>query len=144
MTPGRTSLPWSFSEARTAFATGTVGIATIIWAWWESSGTAHLTEETAWGNVGVMGVLLVFVAALVWVVSGRRAVRTRRDFCVALLEQKLPDAQPVEREEPDGYLVVPGTSRYHRSNCLLVAGKIAFARTGLPPAELAACEMCRP
>lgn len=144
MNPSRASVPWSLAEARTSFLGAVAGAAIIAWSWWESSGTGHLSQQTAWGNAGVLGIVLIGGSAFIWVTSGRRAVKARRDSCAERLEELLPGQVSVkDLSSGTGYVILAGSHRYHRGDCLLVAGKNhQAAPTG--SADLTACEMCLP
>ena len=147
----RAAVPWSFSEARTSFAAWLAGTALLMVCWWESSGTGRAAKQTVWANLGVAAVALIVLASIMWVSSGRRAVRARRNHLNDRLEQVgsaalLRPAVESAAPDPDGLVMIAGTSRYHRPGCLLVASKPASTATDqiIDSARLEPCEMCRP
>jgi hypothetical protein len=145
------SVPWSLSEARTSFIAVTLGGALLVWSWWQVSGLARLSGQTTWVVVGVLGVMVIGLGSLLWVTSGRRAVRERRNDLAGLLEDVLaaryPREQAAEPETPAtpaaaGLVALRGSTRYHRNDCLLVHGKEVTALPG--PGRRSPCEMCEP
>lgn len=135
-------MPWSLSEARTSFLTGIAGVALLVWGWWGSSGSGQLSRQTDWADSGVVGVVLIVIAAVIWVSSGRRAVKARKDLCAEGLEQLFPNAAR-GAGIGDVFVFLPGSNRYHRGDCLLVAGKHGRSAP-IGSGELSPCEMCRP
>jgi hypothetical protein len=142
-------VPWSFSEARASFVAWISGAALLLVCWWESSGTGRVSKQTTWANVAVASIAMISIASIMWVASGRRAVRARRSQLNDRLE-KLGSTVPASERAvifvEDQPLTVSGTSRYHRSDCLLIAEKKAyFAPTDvIESGDLQPCEMCRP
>ena len=140
---------WSWAEARTGFLTTTVGAGLLVWAWWESSGTAAVQHQTTWTAVGILAVTLIAAGNLFWVMSGRRAVRLQRAELVRKVEEVQLVARPVPRARSitaSPFVAVPGAGRYHRESCLLVGDKVVHRvpadvgqQDGLRP-----CEMCEP
>jgi hypothetical protein len=126
--------------------TATAGIALLAWSWWQSSGTGKLDRQTTWTAVGVLAVSLIAFGNFLWVSSGRRAVRLRRDQLAAAIEQAefvaLPGSSGASTTV-SSYVAVAGSNRYHRDTCLLVRGKQAQRlRTGRTMNGLRPCEMC--
>ena len=145
MTPSRPSVPWSLSEARTAFLSLVLGAGLLIWSWWQVSGAARLSRQTTWLVVGVLGVMVVGLGSLLWVTSGRRAVRVRRDHLGDRIEDFLRGATPVGPPSGPGragLVGLRGSVLYHRDGCLLVHGKPVNALRG--PGRRRPCEMCEP
>jgi hypothetical protein len=141
--------PWSRSDARTAFSTGTVGLVILGWAWWEASGSADLDTQTGWLVVGVLGVIVVLKGLVSWLRGGWRAVRVRRAAVVrafeaaGLVEAELRSGvEPFEIADDGSYVTVAGSKRFHRRDCLLVRGKPVSATAG--GRSLRGCEMCKP
>lgn len=144
------AVPWSFSEARTTFVAVIAGGALLVCAWWESSGTAKLRQQTTWANVGVLALVLIAVGGVFWVSAGRRAVKARtRELTERLLEATPPARSSASLPSPaggPGYFTVSGSTRYHRGDCLLVRTKevVRFDLTSADGAEVRPCEMCNP
>jgi hypothetical protein len=139
--------PWSRSDARTALSTGGVGLVILGWAWWEASGSADLDSQTGWLVVGVLGVIVVLKGLISWLRGGWRAVRERRAAIALAFERAgivdLDPSSSVDDGLNDGSLVVvTGSNRFHRRDCLLVRGKPVRVTAG--GRKLKACEMCMP
>ena len=143
------AVPWSFSEARASFVAWIVGAALLLVCWWESSGTGRVAKQTTWANVAVASIAVITIASIMWVAAGRRAVRARRDRLNDLLEDLVSTAPAADRRVTsmeNQLLTVNGTSRYHRSECLLIAHKNASTAPtdAIDSGDLQPCEMCRP
>jgi hypothetical protein len=141
----RFTVPWSEAEARTSFAFAAAGAALIVWAWWGSSGRAS-ADGTEWFACGIAGLGVLCFGALTWVMAGRRAVGDRREA----LEERVVScfgARPMPADEARAlHVILQGSTRYHRRECLLVAGKrtTTCSEADEGSASLLACEMCRP
>lgn len=147
--PIRPTVPWTWSDARTGFLTTTIGACLLVWASWESSGTAAVQDQTTWMAVGILAVTLIAAGSSFWVMSGRRAVRLRQVTLLGNVEEVQLLACPAPRTRPitvSPFVAVPGAGRYHRGSCLLVRGKVVHR----VPADvdqqngLRRCEMCEP
>jgi hypothetical protein len=97
----------------------------------------------------IAGCGAVIVGAMSWIGTGRTAVRTRSSDVFGRVLSSIPSAERVETvEEPtmadatDALVVVAGTRRYHRADCLLVRGKPV--ERGAVEAGRVPCEMCTP
>jgi hypothetical protein len=128
-----------------------LGAALVFAGWWVASGLESAQAQVGWLNLSVVGLLVAGVANGLWLTRGRRTVCVAR---AAVLPYP-PRAGSASRTAPrsngkapvSGELVTaPNTSRYHRSGCLLVAGKpVRMAtRDDHESAGRAACEVCRP
>lgn len=150
MTPaGGRTVAWSISDARTIFLTSTVGTLLLAWAWWESSGTGELNDQTTWLTVGVLAVSLVVLGAFLWVWSARRVLRERREELVGRMESTELLAALAPRRAfatESGLVALPASDRYHRESCLLVRGKaIEKLPSGVRSGDgRRPCEMCEP
>lgn len=141
------TLPWSISDARSSFLPMLFGAVLLVWAWWDASGTGKLDDQTRAVVLAVLGIAVIGAGSLGWIAAGRRAVRDRRNRVIDSLERS-GLARPLattSTDTSDDLVVVGGTTRYHRSHCLLVRGKTVRpldedART----TTLTPCEMCRP
>ena len=145
-------LPWSISDARSALLPIVFGFVFLGWAWWDASGTGKLADQTRSVVFAVLGGGAVVAGSVAWLAAGRRAVRMRRLAVVNLLEESgllAPVSEAVESEaetEGDGLVVVKGTSRYHRPDCLLVRGKSmqTTSRGASATGKREPCPMCLP
>lgn len=114
-------------------------------AWAGASGREETSDQIAWLNLGIVGVLVPAVTGRLWVLRSRRAVQYRVGAILDAADSVPIDvvAQPLR---PHRLVTAARMSRYHRPECLLVAGKAlsddslaAHERAGRRP-----CEMCQP
>src|SRR3989442_1667426 len=70
-TEPRPAVPWSLSDARTTFSTTAVGSGLLVWAWWGSSGTGKVADQTRWTVLGVIAVVVIGAGIFFWVSAGR-------------------------------------------------------------------------
>lgn len=123
-------IPWR-SRDLTRWTLGTwIGLTALVVAWFGASGSAELDVQYRWLNVGIAGTVVTGAANVVWLLNGLRAVRERRHRMIeALLGEEAPNEAPVPRPATDDARLVaaPSMTRYHRADCLLVAGKAVTA-----------------
>lgn len=136
----------------TAVAVNVVAGAVLLLAWYRAADAVRVPDQLVWLNLGVVAVSIAVAVDAIVVVAGRRALAVRRMALTVLVgeprdgspvtedAQEAPDAEP----DPMSPVVVdrPGTTRYHRPGCHLVAGKPV--RTVEPTEPLHPCGMCRP
>jgi hypothetical protein len=139
------TLPWSLSEVRSAALPIALGIVLLGWSWFQASGTAKMSTQVGWLALAVLATVVAATGASNWVWAGRRAVRARRIALVEALSTEILGPEPELTADGDPTSVpvmVAGTSRYHREDCLLVKGKPVqrlSSTNGQRP-----CEMCQP
>jgi hypothetical protein len=141
----RAAVPWTFSDARWLFTGTLVSAGMLVAAWWGASGTGRVGRQTGWVVVAVIGVVVSAVSNAWWLLSARQAVHQRAREFVARAES-LPPVHPPTSEE-SALMWVPGTVRYHRPECLLVAGKTEAVAASSADHEAAGrrrCEVCKP
>ncbi len=126
-------------------AAAVVGLVLLAMAWVGASGRQETSDQIAWLNLGIVGVLVPAVAGRLWVLRSRRTVQYRVGMILDAADAVPLDVigQPVR---PHRLVTAAKMSRFHRPECLLVAGKAlsddslaAHERAGRRP-----CEMCRP
>lgn len=140
--------PWTRRAGRCCVGLVLTGVGTIAVAWQQASGTARQGHQVPWLSVGIIGVTVIGAASLVWLLSGRHAIVSRRDGLLDALERhpRLVRPAPDAPTGPGSALVaVAGSSRYHAAGCLLVQGKaVRSASRAAHEAGRRPCEMCRP
>lgn len=144
--PPAATVPWSFADARMAFALASIGVVILVWTWWGSSGSAHASDQTAWTVGGIVGVGAIAAGELMWFLPARRAVRERRAAVIVRLDAIVGPGPAQSPPEPSQVVALRGSPRYHRPDCFLVVGKQARTlRAGSRQlARLRPCEMCEP
>jgi hypothetical protein len=99
--------------------------------------------------VALAGVVVATVGDSLWVLRGRRGVTFARLEAVPSLRPPALEAERLaETNGHDRALLVSGPrmTHYHRSDCLLMAGKEVHVadRRGHERAGLEPCEVCEP
>lgn len=141
----RAGVPWTLADARWLFVGLLAAVALLGAAWWGASGTGRVVDQVRWLVVGVAADVLVGVACAWWLLSARQALTRRTQEAVAWAERLLPPVAGGGLEQHPVW--VPGTVRYHRTNCLLVAGRaevLVASRDQHERGGRRACEVCRP
>jgi hypothetical protein len=121
-----------------------IGVVFVVVAWIGASGERRLSLQVAWVNLAVVGSAVAAAGQASWLLQGRRAVGVRRHQVLPDRERpRRPAARPTARVAATRVVALAGSGRYHRPDCLLVAGKdlddVDATRDGLQP-----CEVCRP
>lgn len=146
--PTRTTVPWTSSDATTAFVMTMLGAGAVSVAWWGASGTGRLDRQVMWTVVAVLGLIVIGVASFTWLLSGRRAVALRRENLLDDVDRFVSPFGVRTSTSVDGmrFLTIAGSQRYHREGCQLVRGKDAARLPGDGSAldGLRPCEMCEP
>ena len=150
--------PWGGLQVVGVVTGNAVAIAMTLVAWWAASGTGKATEQIAFSSLALVGAVIALASNTWFLARGRqmvrvaqRAVMAERRF-VPFRSATVPPASngsPDHRSQPapsGHYLTVPGTARYHRASCPLVAQKDsdAAARSVHEQAGRQACEVCEP
>ena len=116
--------PWVVPDLFRWFFLLGLSLVGIVVAWWGESGTARLSSQITWLNVGVAAVVVGGLGNMTWLLQGRRALALRRRALLATVPAATTRAAPVAYSEEDPTRVaVSGASRHHRSDCPAVAGK---------------------
>jgi hypothetical protein len=123
-----------------------VGAVIIVVAWLGANGTGRLDRQSASAATAVLGVGVVGVGIGGWVLPARRRIAARRKVILDAASTHLDGIRPALRVEGHGFVVLRGSTRYHRVGCQFIAGKRvskrsreALARQGRSP-----CEVCQP
>lgn len=142
-TADRSSLPWSHDDRIQLVIGNALGAAMVFAGWWTVSDQVAPSDQLGWFNLSLTGLLVSGVANAIWLSRALRAVRTARRL-VLINPSHLSRAKPCEpRDRPHDVVAVPGTSRYHRPDCLLVLGKTVepACRT---TSDRVPCDVCMP
>jgi hypothetical protein len=116
--------PWVVPDLFRWFGLLLLSAAGLAVAWWGISGTARLSTQITWLNVGVVAVVVGGLGNMTWLLQGRRALAIRRRALLASIPVAELRTAPVAYPDDDGVrMAVPGTTRYHRSGCAAIAGK---------------------
>jgi hypothetical protein len=143
--------PWRRGHALVTGVLGAVGAVLLVWGWYGSSGTVDLNSQTRWLALGILGLIVGGLGMSVWLLAGLRAVTDLKREVLDELSRRLPveaaAAAPAGSAPGTTALgTAPGMRRYHRAECLMIAGKDAtwaeahaHVEAGLVP-----CGVCRP
>jgi hypothetical protein len=146
----RRSVPWQVPDLLRLYLANISGMLLIVVAWFEASGAASQDAQILWLDVGIVGVIVAGAGNVLWLLTGRRAVgELRRALTPALMARfSQPTAQAgpaASAADPRQLVTGADMTRYHRADCLLVAGKELRAAPeethrarGLRP-----CQVCR-
>lgn len=143
------SIPWRLGDILVVYAMLVIGAVVVFVAWWGTSGTADVSAQQMWVNVGVVGVAIVGCGNGVWLLTGMRALGEKRRDVVASLGSSL--ATLVGEETVGGApsrepVTAPGMRFFHDPRCPFVTGKQVRAAT--PSAHQRAgrhpCRICQP
>jgi len=121
-------------------------VALVVLASVGSARTGHLSTQSTWVAVGVVGVAVAAVSATAWLLLGNRRLTRRRTRLSAAVQRTFErrDVRPTDHEaQPVATQIM---SHYHRRDCQLVRGKNARPDSVLAHrrANRTACEVCRP
>ena len=139
----RRAAPWEPNDlvrlvTMTLIALGIIGV-----AWYGASGQGRLSQQIAWLNLSVVGVMIAGGANLMWMARGRRSVGERRRALLSSWDRTgVPvTAAVASARQGDGGLVrVEGMRFAHTASCPLVAGKALVAVPADDPAPR--CGIC--
>jgi hypothetical protein len=124
-----------------------LALATLLICWYQTSGEATPHDQLVWMNVGLAGLGLSGLANAAWLLRGRHAVGAARVAWLGDDDVFPPSCPQTDETAADGSFVIGRRmSRYHRSNCPLVAGRQlwADARADLEVDGYLPCAVCRP
>jgi hypothetical protein len=142
----RGPVPWKVGDLLVVYATTAIGIVLVLAAWFQASGEVHLNDQVGWATVGSAGVIVLGAGNLAWLLAGRRSVGALRRAVLAAAP--VAGAEPAEAvlAMPDALVAARTMTRFHRPDCILVAGKSVQAhsldthrRRGRRP-----CDVCAP
>jgi hypothetical protein len=126
--PDRRSVPWQVGDLMLLYLTNVAGLLLIVVGWYEASGALSQDAQILWLDLGIVGVIVAGAGNVLWLLTGRRAVgELRRALTPALMArfaEPTGDSRAIDLETDSGQLVTGAEmTRYHRADCLLVAGK---------------------
>jgi hypothetical protein len=151
--------PWAGVQVVGVVTANVLAIAATLAAWWAASGTDKATEQITFSSLALVGAVIALASNTWFLARGRQMVRVaqrtvmgERRFVPFRTDTVLPapNGSIGRRSQPVSaggrFLAVPGTSRYHRPSCALVAGKVSdtAARSVHEQAGRQACEVCEP
>jgi hypothetical protein len=150
--------PWPARRVVAVAAANAVAVALAVLAWSVTSQTGSSTTQVRWSTVGLLGVVIALASNTWFLARGRQMIRVGHGMVFGerrVVPFRTDDLAPVTngrstvaRRIPGGdrYLTVPGTSRYHRPSCPLVAQKDIdeAPRSVHEKAGRRACEVCEP
>jgi hypothetical protein len=140
--------PWSSEHVAFLLVANGLGAAIIAAGWYQASAAVALRSQLSWLELCVAGLLLAGTANALWLLRGRQAVTLGRMAVLSARQRAelFPIAAPEAHAStvPPSLVWVAGTTRYHRPDCLLVAGKEATGLLEGDTADLQACEACEP
>lgn len=118
--------PWLVPDLFRWFALLLLNVAGLAIAWWGASGTARLSGQFGWVDLGVAAVVVGGLGNMTWLLQGRRALALRRRTLLAIAQSRvmLP-AEPYPGDEGLVRYAVPGTTRYHRGTCPAIVSRPA-------------------
>ena len=137
--------PW-MPDHVVRFAVGNaVGLVLIAAGWWQLADLGIVRDQLAWFIVCLTGLGVAGVTNGIWLLRGQRAVTAARAEMAGALRSRREVIAPVSTNG-SGYVAAPATARYHRSGCVLVAGRAveAAGRANHEAAGRRPCEACRP
>lgn len=152
--------PWAGAQVVGVTTANAVAVAVALVTWWAASGTGKATEQMELSSVALVGAVIALASNTWFLARGRQMIRGAQGAVMG--ERRFvpfgrdavasaPDGSSGPRARtavtPGGYcLAVPGTSRYHRPSCPLVAGKDTddAPRSDHEQAGRHSCEVCEP
>jgi hypothetical protein len=143
----RALLPWTNDGLLRLLIAQAVALGLIMASWYAVSGAPALAAQMNGLEFGIAGLALSGGANGLWLLHGRRTVGLAR---VATLSSHIsPDesrGSSIDRRHIDVALVaVPGSTRYHRAECPMVAGRTLQPLVETDAAAaMVPCELCQP
>lgn len=123
-------LPWEAAHLFRVCAALVGAAVALLVSWWGVSGTARMSTQIAWVNLGVAALILIAATMGMWLLAGRREVGRLQASITASLEAVLVDrvrapsvASAPDPADKDALVSGVGMTLYHRPTCQLVAGK---------------------
>jgi hypothetical protein len=148
--PNGASAPWHAGNQLSLAFLSLLGLGGIVLSWWKVAGTAETVTQQGWVDVGVVALLLAATGDALFLLNGRRAVRTRQRALALRMAARTGGAAETDGVSADSVadmvVTAPRMSRYHRSDCLLVQGK-TVSRGSVAENRLAGrcpCGVCTP
>ena len=139
--------PWTGRSSTAAGAAALVSVAIVLLGWQGVSNEKTFDDAQPWFVVGVLGLLVGFAAAVLWLNSAAKRIRGVRLECHRLLRAEfgigVPAAATTATAAGPRYVRAAGMTKVHLDTCELVAGK-AYDELPALPADAELCGMCSP
>jgi hypothetical protein len=151
--------PWAGVQVAGVATANAVAVGLTLVGWWAASGTGKATEQIAFSGLALLGAVIAVASNTWFLARGRQMIRVAQGMVMGErrfvpfrgdIVPPAPNGSSRRRSQPvpagGQYLAVPGTSRYHRPTCPLVAQKDSddAARSVHEEAGRRACEVCEP
>lgn len=147
--------PWDTKDVARLAIVSAVGVIAVVFCWYGGSGAKTLDDQLPWLVGAIAGSGVIVSALVAWLIAGFRTVRlTEHETVRRLLPlmERLPGASaPASADDhygTDRVAVVPGSQRYHRTDCRMIVGKAGVIFLDQEDAQtlhdLGACGICRP
>ena len=147
--------PWALAQFGRVTSLWLTALILLCVSWAGARSDADPANAGLWILLGILGGLVAGAGSTFWLVSGTRSVRARQQVLVARIAAAAPQLEQALGVQVDQPQAITGTTvlqgvvrvdqgtRYHRADCLMVAGKTLLPMDHVDPA-LAPCGVCRP
>jgi hypothetical protein len=135
--------PWSNQDVARLLGGNALGLLLVLIGWYQASGASVERTQLAWVELGIAGVIIAGLVDATWLLRGRSAIHTAVDVVIGpVVHAERAHAVRPSADTRPSLVWVPNTSRYHRPDCPLTAGKETRAADPAQQRRLAACEVC--
>lgn len=131
-----------------------LGAGMVLAAWVGASGTPRVDRQGAWLSLGVAGLVVAGASGAWFLLAGFRNVYTEVGDILAAgspavlgtVQAQGPASGGGQRVAAGDVVAVAGTARFHRPDCVLVAGKVVELATEVEHVRAGRhhCHICRP
>ncbi len=147
--------PWSLAQFGRTTTLWVVAAVVLAVAAVGASTDADPTHGGRWLLIAIVASLLAGAGTTLWLTAGFRAVRGRQQVVTTKIAELGPRLEVLLRvsdaptstgsaaEAAGGLVRVPSGTRYHRADCLMVAGKVVEP-VGTDSVTLQPCGACQP
>jgi hypothetical protein len=136
--------PWTAEQAARLVVSNLVALAGILATAYGAANTDETQTAVLWLNLCVAALAFAGISNALWLVRCHSTTSTwRADVLDGVAGTvRLPEAA-LELDH-DGFVILAGVHRYHRADCLFVAGRPTRAAedADLEPAGRLPCEVC--
>lgn len=141
------SAPWRSDDVAQVLIANAIGAVLVAVGAWVAHRQDTPGQQLGWINLSLAGLAVAGVMNGLWLSRSRRALRAAIRNLWPSEPAETWDSAAVNRPGSGELVSAPGTERYHRASCPLVAGRpevIARSRGEHDRAGLRACEVCSP